>query len=176
MTKRHPEEVVLGRWTVSPEALRDFIARVRAHHAQSPFPPRDLLEACEKQARTGLEVVCREDAIFVGSWCLSFLYNGVSKVRLEEHWMECVMDGGAYYLQIPLPLPDRTEPARMVEVYARQQAEEWRRYIEERSAPTLNNRLLTFTEKHFVWVLVGLFFVAIPAAVVVFGLLRGSFR
>lgn len=176
MTRRHPDEVILGRWTVGPEALGDFIERVRASHAGSPFPPRDLIKACEQHARTGIEVVCRDDAIFVGPWCLSFIYNDISKLRLEEQWMLFEIEGGPTVLPIPLPLPDRTEPARMVEVYTRMWEEEVRRYREARAAPTLNNRLLTFAEQHFAWVVVAFFFVMIPALVVLVGLLSGQLR
>ena len=62
----------------------------------------------------------------------------------------------------------------MVEVYARQQAEETRRYREERDAPTLNNRLLTFVETHWVWAALGFFFVVIPLVVLAVSLLTGK--
>ncbi|MBK6779954.1 MAG: hypothetical protein IPJ95_01060 [Gemmatimonadetes bacterium] len=174
MTERHPDEVILGRWTVDPAALREFTTRVRTHFGDSPFPPHDLLKACDKAARSGLEVVCRDDAVLVGPWCLAFLYNGVSEVRLEEHWLHFEMEGGQYFLPVPVGPGNRAEAARMVEVYARQQAEETRRYREERDAPTLNNRLLTFVETHWVWAALGFFFVVIPLVVLAVSLLTGN--
>lgn len=176
MTKRHTDEVILGRWSVGPEALRLFTAKVRARFGKSIYSPRPMLEACDAAARDGLEVVCRDDAVFVGTWVLAFDYNGVSGVRLEDDWLLFEMEGGEYDIPVPVGANGRAEAARMADEYMRMGAEEVRRYREARAAPTLNNRLLDIAEKHFVWVILGFFFLLIPAVVFLAVLLRGSSR
>lgn len=156
--------------------MREFTRQVRARYGDSPYSPRDLLEACEGDSRFGLEVVCRDDAVFVGRWCLAFDYNVVSAIRLEEEWILFVMDWGAYDIPVPLALNRRAEVARMVDYYTRQGEEELRRYVQARQAPTWSNRLLNIAEPHFVWVLIGLFFIVLPLAVFLLSLLHGSGR
>jgi hypothetical protein len=142
--------------------VHDFAQRVRARYGDSPYRPDDILKACEEHARFGLEVVCRDDAVFVGPWCLAFQYNAVSGIRLEEEWMLFVTEWGTYDIPIPVELNARAEAARMVDYYTNQWEEEQRRYLQERQAPMWRNRLLNIAEAHFVWVLLGLFFIAIP--------------
>ena len=174
MTKRHPDEVILGRWTVEPALVREFAHRVRARYGDSPFSPRDLLKACDEGSRSGLEVVCRNDAVFVGSWCLAFLYNTISNIRLEEEWLLFEMEGGTYDIPVPLARNGQAEAARMVEQYRRQAEEERRQYLQARQAPTWNNRLLNIAEAHWVLLLLGIFFVAIPLVVLLLSWLHGS--
>lgn len=87
-----------------------------------------------------------------------------------------VMEWGAYDIPVPVALNSRAEAARMVDYYTSQWEVEQRRYLQERQAPTWRNRLLNIAEAHFVWVLLGLFFIAIPLAVLPLSLLRGSLR
>lgn len=174
MTKRHPDEVILARWTVEPLLVRQFAERVRARYSSSPFPPRDLLEACEESPPSGLDVVFREDAVFVGTWDLSFLYNLVSDIQVEEEWMLFVMDGGAFDIPVPLARNGRAEADRMKGVYRRQAEEENRKYREERDAPTFRNRLLNLAEAHPALLLLGVFFVAIPLVVLLLTWLHGD--
>ena len=166
----------MARWTVPPEEVREFTARVRAASASLPFPPRDLLRACDKSPPTGLEVVCREDGIWVGGWSVLFLYNGPVRVRLEGEGLVVEVDGGSYELPIPVARSARAEAARVVAEYARMAEEETRLAIAERNAPTWQNRLLTVVERHFALVTLGFFFVLVPALVMLLALLRGSFR
>ena len=174
MTDRHADEVVLARWTVDAARVRAFAAAVRARYGTSPYLPRELVEACEADPRAGIEVVFRDDAVFVGRWCLAFLYNGISGFRLEEPWILFEMEGGEYDIPIPTAADNRAEEERIVATYRAMAAEETRRYLEARAAPTLNNRLLNIAERHFVWVVLGLFFVVIPALVLLVGWLRGG--
>lgn len=176
MPTRHEGEVVLARWTVDPASLRAFVERVRARYGDSPFRPRDLLDACDDRAGRGLEVVCRDDAVFVGTWGLAFDYNVVSQIRLGNDWILFEMEWGAYDIPVPLPAVGREEAERIVSYYKRTGEEETRRYLEARQAPTLSNRLLDIAEHHFAWVLLGLFFVVVPLAVLLVGLVRGSLR
>lgn len=174
MTKRYPGEVILARWTVDPARVRDFAQRVQARYAAAPVPPHDILKACKEGSQTGLEVVCREDGIFVGRKCLAFDYNVVTRLSLEEHWILCELDWGAGDYLIPIPA-DRTEPARIVSHYLSEWREENRRYLEQRQKPTWNNRLLNIAEAHFPWVVLGLFFVVLPLILFLLNLLHNAF-
>ncbi len=173
MTKRHPDEVILARWTVDGARVRDFTRRVDGRYGDSPFRPMDLLKACEAGSRSGLEVVCRDDAVFVGEWCLSFASNVVSQIRLEDDWILFVMDWGAYDIRVPLP-SDQAEASRMVRYYVQQGEEENRHYLEARRRPTWSNRLLNVAETHLVLVLLGLFLVVLPLLVLLLSLLHDS--
>lgn len=172
MPKRHRDEVILARWLVGPAHLRVFTQRVRAHYRE--FPPVDLLAACEQAPTSGLEVVCRDDAVFAGSWGLAFLYNNISDIRLADDCILFVMDDGAYDVPVPVGPEGRAEAARIVEYYVRKGREDARLSWEARQAPTWSNRLLTVAENHFVWVVLGLFFVVIPLLVLAVSLLRGA--
>jgi hypothetical protein len=176
MTKRHPDEVILARWDVDPVRLREFAAEIRALYANSPFPPRDLLKVCDARARDGLEVVCRDDAVFVGTWVLAFLYNGVSGIRAQDRWLEFEMEGGMYTIEVPIARNGKAEAERIAALYTEMAAEEGRRARAERQAPTLNNRLLNIAEAHWIWLMLGFFFVVIPAIVLVISLLSGDPR
>lgn len=174
MTRRHPKEVVLARWNVDGPRLRAFTQRMRARYGKSPFAPTDLLNACEKHSDSGIEVVCRDDAIFVGPWCLAFLYNEVSALHLEDTWVRVEMERGLYEIPLPLAPDGRSTAESVIQLYARMAEEESRRYIERRQAPTWQNRLLDVAESRFIWVTLGLFFVVLPLAVLIATWLRGS--
>lgn len=172
MAKRHRDEVVLARWTVDATHLREFALTLRPRYGDSPFRPYGLLEECEKRSASCLEVVCRDDAIFVGAWGLDFQYNVVSGIRLDENWILLEMDWGAYDIPVPVPRDAKAEAARMVGYYRSQWEEELRQYLEKRHAPTWQNRLLNVAEAHFAWVTLGFFFIAIPIVVLLIGLFR----
>ncbi|MFZ5637779.1 MAG: hypothetical protein ACOY82_14455 [Pseudomonadota bacterium] len=174
MTKRHSEEFVLARWTVDAARLRAFTQQMRARYGKSPFAPIDLLNACEAHAESGIEVVCRDDAIFVGPWCLAFLYNEVSALHLEDTWVRVEMERGLYEIPLPLAPDGRSTAQSVIHLYARMADEESRRYVAERRAPTWRNRLLDVAEAHFVWVALGLFFFILPLVVFIVAWLRGS--
>lgn len=176
MTDHAPQNVILGRWTVPPGRLRAFTAQVRARSAQSPFPPRDLLAACDAQAEKGLEVVFRTDELVVGSWSLSFTYNQVTDFRLEDTWLLVELEGGSHEIPVPVTPEGRPAAEQALAAYAGMVAEENRRYFAARAAPTWSNRLLNIAERHFAWVVLGFFFVGVPLLVVLFGLLRGGFE
>jgi hypothetical protein len=54
--------------------------------------------------------------------------------------------------------------------------EETRRAMERRQASTWSNHLLDIAEAHPVLLMLGFFFVVIPAIVMILGLLRGGFQ
>jgi hypothetical protein len=173
MTKRYPGEVIVARWTVDSARVRDFTQRVHGRYGDSPFRPIDLLRACEEGSQSGLEVVCRDDAVFVGQWCLAFEYNVVSQIHLESEWVLFVMEWGAYDIPVPVP-SDQAEAARIVRYYTQQGEEENRQYLEARQRPTWSNRLLNIAEARFAWVLLGLFFIVLPLFVLLLSLLHGG--
>ena len=173
--QRPTQDAILARWTVPPARLRAFTAQVRARSANSPFPPKDLLAACDAHVEKGLEVVFRTDELVVGSWSLSFTYNQVTDFRLEDAWLLVELEG-THTIPVPTAPESRAAVERGLAAYARLVAEENRRYFAARAAPTLSNRLLNIAEAHFAWVVLGFFFVGIPLLVALFGLLRGGFE
>ena len=174
MTRRHSKELVLARWDVDAACLRAFTQQMRARYGKSPFAPTDLLNACEKHSESGVEVICRDDAIFVGPWCLAFLYNEVSAFHLEDTWVRVEMENGLYEIPLPLAANGRLAAQSVIDLYAEMAEEDTRRYIAERQAPTWSNRLLDVAEAHFIWVALCLFFVVLPLAVLVVAWLRGG--
>lgn len=175
MIKRFRGETILARWVVDAEALHNFVRETRLRSKRGAFVPEDLLKECEKHATgAGLEVVVREDALFVGEWGSP---NWFDDVQVHETWMRFIGDEG-YQIPVPLAAGARAEAERIATLYSarysRARAKEQRRFNEERARPTWNNRLLNFVEIHFVWLVLGFFFVLIPLFVLLLGFLRGS--
>jgi hypothetical protein len=175
MVKRFKDEVIVARWTVDAAALRKFLREPQIRAKWYSYMPQDLLKECERQATgTGLEVVVREDAVFVGEWGSP---NWFSAVQVHETWMHFMGDEG-YFIAVPLGSGTRAEAERIAAVYAaldeRARGKAQRQFDEERAKPTWNNRLLTFVEAHFAWLLLGFFFVLIPLFLLLLGLLRGG--
>ena len=85
-----------------------------------------------------------------------------------------------YYIAVPLISGARAEKKanQIAAIYAARyeqaRVESQRQFDEERARPTWNNRLLNFAEAHFVWLILGFFFVLIPLLLLLLGFLRGS--
>ncbi len=175
MVKRFAGEILLARWVVDGAALRDFVRETRLRSKWYTHVPADLLKECERHAGgAGLEVVIREDAVFVGEWGSPDSFDAV---RVQETWMEFLGEEG-YQVPVPLAPGARAEAERVAAVYtaryARDRAEAQRQFEEERARPTWNNRLLNFVEAHFVWLLLVFFFVLIPLFALLLGFLPGG--
>lgn len=175
MVKRFKDEVILARWVVDAAALRDFLREPQIRSKWYTSVPKDLLKECEKHATgAGLEVVVREDALFVGEWGSP---NWFYEVQVHETWMLFMGDEG-YHVPVPLVPGARAEAGRIAVIYAARyeqaRVETQRQFDEERARPTWNNRLLLFVESHFAWLLLGFFFVLIPLLVLLLGFLRGN--
>ncbi len=173
MVERFRDETILARWMVDAAALHNFVRETRLRSKRFSFVPEDLLKECEKHAAcAGLEVVVREDAVFVGEWGSA---NCFYEVQAHETWMRFVGDEG-YHIPVPLAPGARAEAERIAAIYSARysqaRAEEQRQFNEERARPTWNNRLLNFVEAHFVWLVLGFFFVLIPLFVLLLGFLR----
>lgn len=130
------------------------------------------MKECESHFTSDLEVVCRDDAVFVGAWSLDFQYNVASGIRLDEAWILLQMEWGAYDIPVPFAPDSQGDAARMVAYYKGQWEEENRLYFEKRHAPTWQNRLLDVAEAHFAWVALGVFFIALPIVVLLLSLVR----
>ncbi|MCB1955002.1 MAG: hypothetical protein KDG55_04965 [Rhodocyclaceae bacterium] len=176
MTRRIPDELVVARWTVPPKELRTFAGEIRSRYGDTPFAPIDVLKMCEKHDQTGLDVVCRDDAVFVGEWRLAFLYNQITAITVEDTWLRFEMEGGLYEIPVPISTRQRSLAQRAVEHYTRLAEEESSRAREQRAAPTWQNRLLNIAEAHAIWLILGVLFVGIPAIILIVGLLRGGFQ
>ncbi len=169
MAERYRDETILARWVVDADALREFARESRLRSKRS-FVPVELLKECDKHsAGAGIEVVLREDAFFVGEWSSP---NAFSQVHVHETWMQFIGDEG-YQIPVPLARGARAEAERIAAhyetLYTREREEAIRRFAEERARPTWNNRLLNFVEAHFIWLLLGFFFVLIPLLVLLVG-------
>jgi hypothetical protein len=81
-----------------------------------------------------------------------------------------------YTIEVPIARNGKAEAERIAALYTEMAAEEGRRARAERQAPTLNNRLLNIAEAHWIWLMLGFFFVVIPAIVLVISLLSGDPR
>ncbi len=174
MVERFANETILARWVVDAAALQSFAQETRLRSKRSSFVLEDLLMECEKHATgAGLEVVVREDAVFVGQWGSP---NWFYEVQVEETSMRFLGDEG-YHIPVPLAPGARAEAERIAGIYAARYAQaraaEQRHFEEERARPTRNNRLLHFVEAHFVWLVLGFFFGLLPLFVLLLDFLRG---
>jgi hypothetical protein len=176
MVKRFEGETILARWVVDAAALHNFVQETRHRSKLFSSVPKDLLKECEKHAAAGagLEVVVREDAVFVGDWGSP---NWFCAAQVHDTWMQFMGDEG-YHIPVPLAPGARAEAERIAAIYwaldEKARVEAQRQFDEERAKPTWNNRLLHFAEVHFVWLVLGLFFVLIPLFLLLLGFLRGS--
>ena len=176
MVKRFKGETILARWVVDAAALHNFVRETRLRQKRFSSVPKDLLKECVKQAASagGLEVVVREDAVFVGEWGSP---NWFYAVQVHDTWMQFMGDEG-YHIPVPLAPGAKAEAERIAAIYwardEKARVEAQRQFDEERATPTLNNRLLRFAEAHFVWLVLGFFFVLIPVFLLLLGFLRGS--
>jgi hypothetical protein len=175
MVKRFKDEVILARWVVDAAFLHNFVRETRLRSNWYSYMPPDLLKECEKHATgAGLEVVVREDAVFVGEWGAS---NSFDVVQVHETWMQFMGDEG-YYIAVPLVPGVRAEAERIAVIYSalheKAHAEVERQFKKERARPTWNNRILNFVEAHIGWFMLGFFFVLIPLLLVLLGFLRGN--
>lgn len=174
MTERSRSERILARWSVDAVDLRDFLREQQAR-AKRAYMPASLVKACDDGAHgAGIEVVFREDAIFVGNCRLSNLFDDF---RVHDTWMHFLGEEG-YQIEVPLARGGKQEAERVAATYRalneQLNAQAAREYAEKRAKPTLNNRLLNIAEAHFVWVLLGFFFVLIPLSLVVLVMLFGA--
>jgi len=175
MVKRFSDETILARWVVDAAALDNFVRETRLRSKRLSFIPEDLLKECEKHATgAGLEVVVREDAVFVGEWGSP---NWFYEVQVQETLIRLLGDEG-YHIPVPLAPGARADAERIAAIYSARysqaRAEEQRQFNKERARPTRNNRLQNFAEARFVWLVLGFFFVLIPLFVLLLALLRGS--
>lgn len=174
MVERFKDEVILARWVVDAAALQIFLREKRLRSQWYLSVPQGLVKECKKHAAgAGLEVVVREDAVFVGEWGSPNWFYGV---QVNETWMLFMGDEG-YHVPVPLAPGARAEAERIAVIYAARdeqaRLEAQRQFNEERAKPTWNNRLLSFVETHFAWLMLGFFFVLIPLFLLLFGFLRG---
>jgi hypothetical protein len=175
MVERFKDEAILARWVVDAASLHNFVGEIRLRSKWDSAAHQDLLKECEKHSTgAGLEVVIREDAVFVGEWGTP---NVFYEVQVHDTWMRFMGDEG-FHIAVPLVPAAKAEADRIAAIYPRLYdqalAEAKRQFEEERARPTWNNFALRFVETHIVWVLLGFFFVLIPLFVLLLGLLRGG--
>ena len=167
--KRHAGETILTRWTVDDATWREFAANVH-RSLKLPRAPACVLKSLNQPPPTRLEVVVRNDAIFVGDECLSLQFSECEDPYLREHWLEFACDRdytAPYFFPIPVPAAARPHAAWVVDHFRRALAERARLMAEADNAPTLSNRVRKWVEAHFIMVVLLFFFVLLPGAAVI---------
>lgn len=170
----HDGETVLTRWTVDEATWREFAANVHRYLA-APRAPKCVLKSLDQPAPQWLEVVVREDAIFVGDECLSLQFSECDEPHLRDGWLEFACDRdytAPYFFPVPVPANARANAAWVVNHFRQALSQRARQLAEAQDAPTFSNRLRKLVEAHFVLVLLLLFFVVLPGAAVLIAYLH----
>lgn len=137
MVERFKGETILARWMVDASALHRFVRETPLRSNWYTSVPPDLLKECKKHAAgAGLEVVVREDAVFVGEWGSP---NWFYAVQVHETWLLFMGDEG-YHVPVPLAPGARAAAERIAEIYSARyeeaRVETQRQFNEERARPT----------------------------------------
>jgi hypothetical protein len=178
---RPPEDApVLARWTVDPAAWRAFVHAVRTH-AQHPRAAPSHFELADAATEAERTVIVAGDAIHVGTQRVDLDRAFVTELVEHPDWLQFgAADGDFESWMYPVPVPPR-EAAHVlghlrarVAVHAAELARITREAEEERRRPTPSNRLLWFVERHFIVLLLVLFFVVLPGIAVLVAWLAGD--
>ena len=164
----HEGETILTRWTVDEATWRKFQADVHRYLKQ-PRAPACVLKSLDRSAPHGLEVIVRDDAVFVGDERLSLQFSECEDPHLREEWLEFACDKdytAPHFFPIPVPANARANAVWVVNHFRRALGERARLMAEADEAPTASNRLRRFVEAHFILVLLVFFFALLPGAAV----------
>ena len=119
-------------------------------------------------APDALEVVVREDAVFVGHERLSLQFSECEEPHLGEEWLEFACDNdytALHFFPIPVPAGARANAVWAVDHFRRAVAEPARLLAAAHAASTTPNRLRKLVEAHFILFVLLLFFVLLPGVV-----------
>ena len=172
--KRYHEEKVLTRWPVDQTTWYEFAADVRRYIA-APRAPACVLKSLDQPPPRALEVVIRDDAVFVGDEWLALEFSECDEPHLRDGWLEFACDKdytAPHFFPIPVPAHARANAAWVVNHFRQALAERARRLAQADAAPTFSNRLRKWVEAHFIMVVLLFFFVVIPGAAVIFAYLH----
>ena len=164
--RRHAGETILTRWTVDEATWREFAGNVH-RYLEQPRAPACVLKNLDRPAPHSLEVVVREDVIFVGEEWLSTEFSECQDPLLREEWLEFSCDNDhstPHFFPIPVPPAAKPHAAWVVNHFRRRLMERARIMAEADDAPTTSNRLRKWVEAHFIMVLLLFFFVVLPGA------------
>jgi hypothetical protein len=174
MPRRYGGETVLTRWTVDAATWRQFAANVH-RYIDAPRAPACVLKSRDQPAPQRLEIIVREDAVFVGDECLSLQFSECEDPHLRDEWLEFSCDNdhtAPHFFPIPVPANARTNAVWVVNHFRQALMDRARRLAEADDAPTFSNRLRKAVEAHFILVLLLFFFVLLPGAAVLFTYLQ----
>jgi hypothetical protein len=174
MAKRFAGETILARWTIAEGLWREFL-EAKARLDREPNGPYRTFLAPQPFPAAGLEVVIREDAIFVGRVRLrEFHFGALRHVSLRESYLqiqgiilpEDAWDEDRHYLYL-LPVCSTALPqARLaVERLISHDKALSDRIAAEDETSKWSQPLLRWVEQRFVWILLAFFFGVIPLAV-----------
>ena len=177
MAKRHSGETILVQWTIGESLWRDFLRekeeRYRERRHCLTFTPPDPFPV------SGIEVVIRDDAIFVGGECVrEYVYDGgYHGFSVNESILEMYLssDTTTYVYLLPITRGALADAKRVVERLTAEDSEQARIRAAERARPTLRNRLLWWIEAHFVLAMFAFFFGLLPLFVLCLYLLLVAF-
>lgn len=186
MPKRHAHETVLARWTIDEPLWRGFVIAKRTLDERHPSRLITLVPPPEFPV-PGVEVVIRDDAIFVGDSCVRSLlpHRGVVVHDSVLEFSIPSDEGDAIAYVLPIARPALADVTRVVEGFIAADAEAARLREEEEARPTVPNRLakwvnahpaLKWTERHFALVLLAFFFGVIPLCVWLISVVAGMLR
>jgi hypothetical protein len=167
MARRHPQEVILARWTID-DALWCVFLKIKENRERDdePHPPYSTFIPPKEFPPSGLDVVIRDDAVFVGNKCVrEFVYEGGyhnMTVREGILGMYGTSDMGGYIYLLPIAHHAIADVTHVAERFAAEDAEAARIQAEEAARPTVSNRLLWWVQKHFILAMLLIFFVIIP--------------
>ena len=172
--KRHAGETILTRWTVDEATWREFAADVH-RYLEQPRAPACVLKSLDQPPPDQLEVVVRDDAIFVGDECLNLQFSECEDPHLREHWLEFACDRdytAPHFFPIPVPPAAKPNAVWVVNHFRRRLMERARLMTEADNAPTISNRLRKWVEAHFIMVVLLFFFAVLPGAAVIMAYLH----
>jgi hypothetical protein len=167
MARRHPKETILVQWTIDESLWRVFLKiKENRDRDDEPHPPYVTFTPPKEFPASGIDVVIRDDAVFVGKKCVhEYVYEGgYHNMGVREAILGIYRssDGGGYVYLLPIAHHALADATLVVERFAAEDKEAARIQAEKDAMPTLRNRLLWWVQKHFILTVLLIFFVIIP--------------
>lgn len=102
--KRHPRETILVQWTIDQRLWRDFVS-VSLLPTRNPSAKFTTATPPEPFPASGIEVVIRDDATFVGQECISSYVPGGGYHGISVHGSRLEIDVSHEYGDVVYMLP-----------------------------------------------------------------------
>jgi hypothetical protein len=165
MARRHPNEKILVQWTIDESMWRKFQGVMKSLES-NPNGPYYTFTPPQEFPPSGIEVVIRDDAVFIERKCvLEYVYEGGfygMSVHESLLMMRISSDSDVYVYLLPIAPAAILDAERVIGEFTAADKEEARIRTEEAARPTLRNRLLWWIEAHFILTIIIIFFGIIP--------------